>query len=485
MSLKKILHDSLHLAGRRVWSLILSIVTSYVVARALGPSQYGALAIWTLIPSLALFGGVGWDQAARRELSHLRGRGDLEAARRVRNTVYVAELALASCWAVVAIVVAVIVPRWSMRCGVLVSAAGMIIAKLNQLYVLDAFVEKNFPLQAKVEATVATVGAALKMAAAAFFGALGTLTSTVLATLFGVWLYSRSQRLCLTPSIDWAELKRLTRIGWPLALATLLSSTSGLMIYLQRSLIGSLGGMEMLGLVVFASSLVTMLISFLGDCLQAYQPHLLEALGKTPSREEIVAWMVKPSVALAYGTAIVGSCLLALLPGLITLCLPRYAALIPWLPLFFMEAFLWCVATLPATFLASAFANQQWYYMRIWAVAVALFGAALWVMLRRGWGLAAAPVAGIVAALAVAALTVWKAYAYYIDDWRIALAHLTEQLLPLLYVLAVHAGAYGLMAAGRLTVWWLIPLTVAVSCAPLLWLAERRFQLRQRVLVSS
>ncbi len=488
---QKIIVDALGLTSRRLWSIALSVVTGLVVARFLGPANYGLLAALSMIPSLALYGSLGWDQAARREILHLKGAGSPDTAASVRTTAYTAELVLAVGWMGVAMVLACTRPEWPVRAGILIGALWLIVAKLTALMNLDLFLAKDFRTQAAVGAAVATIGACLQMLTAWRFGALATFASLFAADLAGLWLYWRAHPLRLAGRFDRRELWRLTRIGVPIAILTLLSGANGLMVYLDRAILGTQAGLSVLGLYVFAYNLTKYLVAFLGDCILVYQPHLLERLATAADREAVYAWMAKPSLAMSYVAAIAGSCMLTILPLLITMVVPNYRAVIPLLPIFFTSALITCFYYLPASLLYSAFADQQLYYTKVWAAAVAAFAATLWVFVRAGWGVAGAAWASVIASTCVAVPTVLRAYRFYFSDWRRASRHAMDQLLPLGYVIAVHTIAMMVRRSfghGSTTGWieelLFAGMTGVVSCVPLIMAADSIFGLRHGILAN-
>ena len=484
MDVVKIVGDALGLSGRRAWSLFLSMATGYLVARLLGPAQFGLLAIFMLIPSLATYGSLGWDQGVMRELLHFQGRGDIHAAQRARATAYTAELILAGVWVAVILAIA-----WGFirdptaRTGLLLGAGGVLVAKLTQLCLVNAIVAKDFTLQVRAGMASATAGAMLKVAAAWWFGVVAVFAGMLAAELLGLWVYWRARPLRFPLTLNASELRRLTRIGVPLALLTLLSGTTALTAYLSRSILGGLAGFEVLGLYVFASGLGCYLTGFVRDGIAAYRPHLLEGLANASDRAAVFQLMAKPAVTVAYATAVGGSCMLAFLPAFINLTLPRFVPIIPLLPVFFFGAFLTCVVHLPGLLLSSAFANQQAFYTKCWAAAVGVSAALLWTFTRWGWGLTGAAWASLALPLCVAALALPRTYAYYLVGWRQGARHALEQMGPLAYVALVHA------AAGRLDLQFTAHpvldqlavgvLALAISCAPLLTRAYRLFDLRR------
>ena len=451
MNTRKILVDALHLSSLRVWSMAVAVGTVYATAALLGRRGFGVLAAFAVIPQLATYGSLGWDQAAMRDLPHLQGAGDDAGAARTRNTAYTAEILMVGLWIAVAALVAIAMP--AIRPGVLLGAASLVIAKLTRLFVIDAFVAKDFRIQARIGMIVALASAVLQVLGAWRFGPLAAFAGLVAANAIGLAIYWWRRGMSWELSLDRAELRRLTIVGWPMALLGLVSGTSGATAYIERGIIGGMAGLSVLGLYVFGMSLNNYLIAFVGDFSRTYQPHLLEALGRARDKAVLARWLTKPALGTAYAAAILGSAMLAGLPVLVRLALPAYEAVLPLLPVLFLAGLVNCLTYIPGMFLNSAFANQQMYYTKLWGAAMALFALVMWFVIRAGFGLAGAACAAVVPPLFVVSFAIPKAYSYYLGDRLVALAHASRLAIPILFVVGVHGVARFVMAreAGALT----------------------------------
>src|SRR5688572_10759140 len=247
MSSRKIMVDGLHLGGARVWTLLLAVATTYSTARLLGPRDFGLLAAFNLVPQIATYGSLGWDWAVTRELPHLRASGRLDEAASSRDTAYTAEIAMALLWMLVAIFVAIFMERPGLRAAALLGGAAMLIGKITRLYAIDAFVQKDFRLQASVTMITATASAIFQSLGAWLGGAVAAFAGIVLANAIGLAVFKMRRGMHFSAVIHWPELRRLTMIGVPLAALALLSGTTGATVYLERTMIGTQAGLATLG----------------------------------------------------------------------------------------------------------------------------------------------------------------------------------------------------------------------------------------------
>jgi O-antigen/teichoic acid export membrane protein len=479
MNARKIVTDALHLSGARVWALALAVGTIYATAKLLGPRDFGLLAAFNLVPQIATYGSLGWDYAVTRELPHLGASGRAEDAAVSRDTAYTAELATALLWMIVAFGVASFMERPATRIGTVLGGVAVVIGKLTRLFAIDAFVAKDFRIQARVAVVAAAASAICQTFGAWLGGTVAAFGGAVAASAIGLLVYWSARPIRLTLRIDRPELWRLTKVGAPLALLALLSGATGATVYLQRTLIGREAGLAVLGQYVFAGNLNNYLIAFVGDYARTWQPHLLEALAGPIGGHDHYRWLTLPGLALSYVAAMMATCMLAGVPVFVDLFLPAYAPVIPVLPILFLAGLIGCLAYVPGNFLLSAFANQQVFYTRLWVVAIGLFSATLWIVLHAGAGLVGIALAGIVPPLVVVSVAVPKVYSYYVASWRAAVRQTLRLVAPLVYVVTVHgvgrliAGTGPGGSVGREAV--LASFTLSLTLVPLALAAWRTF----------
>jgi O-antigen/teichoic acid export membrane protein len=487
MNTRKIVVDALQLSGLRVWNVLLALTTTYVTAGVLGHRGFGVLAAVALIPQLAVYGSAGWEYAITRELPHLRAAGEHERAERARATAFTAELGVTLLWMIAAAGAALWVESADARLALLLGAISLAVGKLTRLFVIDAFVEKDFRIQARVGMIVAVATAAFQILAAWRYGPIAAFGGMVAANAIGVAVYWAVRGLRLRPQLDGPELRRLTRIGLPMAVLALLSGTTGATAYIERTFIGGFAGVAILGLYAFGMSVNNYLIAFVGDFSRTYQPHLLEALARPADRRQLHTWTSKPALGVSLLAAAVGSVILAVMPLVIRTVLPAYEPVIAVLPVLMIAGLANCLTYVPGMLLNSSFANRQSFYTALWAAGTAAYAVLLWAGLRAGGGLMAAAAAASVPPLVVISVAIPMMYSYSVGSVRAALPRAAALFVPPAYVVAVHGAARAVIAArgGQFTGTLIgdelaaAALALTLTIAPLAVLASRTFDVRK------
>jgi hypothetical protein len=410
-------------------------------ASLLGPKGFGLLAILRLIPSLAVIINPGWLDASRREILHLRGSGSGMAGHQLRAVAYTAEAATTLVWLLAILGYSLVASDWTTRVGLWIAGISLIFTMLIRMMVNDIAIDKDFRLQARVGFLTAILNFGLGLAAAWFWGALGLFAAITLVQLVEVVLYRWALKFSFRLTWDKQELVRLTWIGLPLALLTFFGSAIGVNLWIERGIIGSQGGLEVLGVFVFSITILRQMDILMGEIMVSYQSHFWERLGQPPAAAELFALVRKPSIILAYFAAILAVLVLAFLPPLIVTFLDKYRSMLGALFLFVSAGLVGTLLRIPSLVLRSAYANQQKYFMFSRMGGTLLYAAMLWLLfakLRLGIPGAAWAVLFLQITMCIFALA--KAYPYYIQSFREGVWFLGEQLLPM----ALVGGIYGL-----------------------------------------
>ncbi len=441
MDSKAILNDGLMLSGRRFWTMGFGVVFTYMSASLLGPKGFGLLAILRLIPALAVILGVGWVDASCREILHLRGGGSENVTRQVRDVAYTAEAGVSLLWLLVILGYSILVSDRVVRVGLWIAGISLVLTLLIRLMVNDIAINKDFQLRARVGFLTAILNFGLGLVAAWLWGALGLFAALTLVQLVEALIYQRAMKFSFRLTWDKSVLTRLTRIGLPLALFSFFGSAIGVNLWIERGIIGSQGGLELLGVFVFSIAVVRQIELLIGEITISYKSHFWERLGEHPIGAEIFVLVRKPSLVLAFMAAILGVLVLAILPPLIFTFLAKYRSMLGALSIFVAGALVGTLYFIPSIFLRSTYANRQTYLMFVQMAGSLLYAGMLWLMIAKlQLGIPGAAWAVLFFQITMCIFTLAKAYPYYIESFREGFRFLGEQLLPM----AVVGGVYGL-----------------------------------------
>ena len=298
---------SLHAGGAYAAALLLA-VRGMILARLLGPTSFGLIALLSLVTTWGQYSDLGASLVAERDLVELAARGSDRAARRMESTLRGARLAcagLTSC----ALVALAFVPQPSaadpqaVRFGLLVAAAVLPMQALlaAQLSILRA--RRNFRAHAAITATTAACNLASAVVGALWWGLGGVFVGQIAASALNLLISLRpAGRAFAFPTAP--EFRYFFRQGLPLAV---LAFAGYNIVYIDQVLVTRLMSTNAVGLyslVLFMGSLYLLLpqavAAVLGTDLLAEHAVLPSQLGlrQLAWRPVLVLSLVYPGIIL-------------------------------------------------------------------------------------------------------------------------------------------------------------------------------------------
>jgi O-antigen/teichoic acid export membrane protein len=216
--LKKIFKNTVWLLLDRGVLLSVSLITTVIVARYLGPDQYGALSYClALIGILSGVSSLGWDRIIIKDIS-----SDQAKAKEILETQFFFRIIGALCVACVAILIINLTKADDTPSLVIVSILSLcgVIGALNvaELYFV-AQLQSRVATQIKIGATLA--GAVIRVGVVIYGGnIIHLIIVSLLETLFiaiGLtWHYARKTNNFLKPVLHEIYALKLIKEGWPL-----------------------------------------------------------------------------------------------------------------------------------------------------------------------------------------------------------------------------------------------------------------------------
>lgn len=351
------LHDSVVFSGSRYVLLIFSLIRNFIVAKYLGPSDYG---LWVVIGLLLTYGDqihLGLRHAGDKEIPYYRGQGRTDESKRIADSILGGVLWLAGIAFLCLTVYSLVFTSSEeslLRYGILIAAFIIVTDQVNRFYLVILRTRHEFLLSSKVESgfellrTILVSGLAV---AFHFYGAIIGLFIASLATAVYFLVHYRNE---FRPRCRFSSLKSLLAIGLPL-------STTGLLYILTLNLDRLIGAFafskENLGIYGMASLLAQVPVTSSQGISSVVFPRISEQFGETRNLAQL-----KPLFASAMtGAAFVAPLLVAsiFLVGqfLILWLLPTYHRSIHLLFLLSFGIYFLCLVPIPAALLIASGRN--------------------------------------------------------------------------------------------------------------------------------
>ncbi len=256
---------------------IINVVRGFIVAKFLGPGDYGILKSVQLISMLDKFGSLGFRIVATREIIHLRGTQEKEKEYEVRNVAYSGEIVLSFLLFLVGIGGSFFFESKILISAFILASVGLFFSKISRIFETEAIIEKKFVLYSKIIFWAGLLDSILVVIVVPSWGIYAVLTVAIFTSILTCFLYYRKLVLFYKFSLKEKELFRQLRIGIPLTLATL---AYGSYRYAERIAVVSILGIKSLGFYGLASMAMDQVLNLLLIPVKVRKIDIYEKLGQ-------------------------------------------------------------------------------------------------------------------------------------------------------------------------------------------------------------
>lgn len=273
---KKVVKDFIAISGSNILLRPIQLVKGIVVAKYLGPADYGLLKSIELIQMLNKYGSLGFNTALTREAGNAIGNKDNEKLNLVRNTVFSSEIILTLVLFFIGVLITFFVNSKEVAALIILASFGLLLSKLRGILATEATINKNFILISKI--TLFSVGTAsiIVIITVPFLKIYAILLTNILIGIFAIILFIKALSFRMNFRIDWNEFKRILKISLPLVLNTL---SIALYKYAERILLLVYLGDVELGIYSFSLLMVDQISIIFKSSIKVRRQDIFEALG--------------------------------------------------------------------------------------------------------------------------------------------------------------------------------------------------------------
>ncbi len=323
-----ILKDMLVHSSSTILVVNITLVLAVFTRRMLGPEAFGVWAILQVVLKYASYGNLGVFGGMYRQIPMLRGAGQLESVKRVKNTALTFGLATSSLAACVLGAGTLFMrPRLSdmMFWGLVTICAVNVLQILNNLLVGMLYTDKLFRESARFKIISAIVNAALVIPLTLFYSIYGFFAATAASLAFNVAYLLVKTRGGFRLEWHSAELATLLKVGVPVLA---LGFFNVLFNTIDRIAIGHYLSLADLGHYTIATMAGGDLMMVPNMFQQILYPRILEKFGGSGNSGMERYSTLPVSLVSIYCSLCIGLIWLAA-PWLITALLPEFAPGIP------------------------------------------------------------------------------------------------------------------------------------------------------------
>ncbi len=402
-----------------------SFFSGVVVARVLGPEQYGLLSYLLVFQQWGAFVGLGFMSVAARNLPILIGKGETGEMQDIRNNCYTIELIMLSAY-YVSVLAFFGSTNTSLVPYFLLITAVAFMQKQQEFYSTELYASKRFNVIVPATFWGATISATVAIVLVYLIGVYGPLLGYLTAAVFQYVYFRIRNPFHLSLNIQAEKAKGYFKIATPLYLTTL---SFWAMRLLDKTIIASFLAKEVLGFYSFAATISLAMQSLVDTVNRVFQPYFFQKYGQEGSMEKMEQYVEEPLWVLTYATPLAIALGYLLLPILVNTFLPQYAPSIAVFNILVFSMFFFAL-TPPYNF-------QMNMQGKLYSIAATQFSS---VVLNVALSLTAIKLGYGMVGVAWATLASWALYSVLIAVMAKRVKHLFRPMrfLPFLLVLIVY-----------------------------------------------
>jgi O-antigen/teichoic acid export membrane protein len=380
----QIIRDIFSYSASAIVSQALGLIAGFLVARLLGPSDFG---VWNAVSLVLVYGAyleLGALSAMGRDLPFYHGQRDVEkaatlegAARRV--TIFGALVAA------LFVIAYSFLPTHSIKMALGLQAMAVVLI-LQQVYTYHRVVLRShnyFKELGQQQVLLAIVSSGLAILFAVYFGLEGRLIAAILAQAVIVLYALHRNPWLAVPRFNLSDVWSVLRVGLPILMSGFVLS---LLATIDRLMVITFLGEEQLGyfgLALLLTSVVSLIPAMASQVLYPRITHQYGSSGK--NMEALRAFVLTPPVMLsALLPLLIGSLYLALPLG-ISVLLPSYTPGITAARTVVVGIFFFCILGLTDYFLVTIGKLKQ--YALFGCVALLLNIVLDYLFIQLGYGI--------------------------------------------------------------------------------------------------
>lgn len=320
----ELLRSSAAYLWNQVMAYLVLLVGGVVVARWLGPTDYGLWNALMLILTYSVYAQAGVLMALNREVPYYRGQGDHTRVAYLQNVALGAVSAVSLILLAGILIVSLFVQRGAadhMRLWLALIALMVVCQQIYQYFEVLFRAHNDFQVVGRLRLYRTLLDMVIAVMLVAPFGIAGRLWAA-LATWVAISVYLvRINRFDVHPALDLHETWGLVRVGLPMMLSHALI---GLLATVDRVVILKTFGKTALGYYGIGLMAAGVLVLLPRVAAEVLYPHLSKRYGETGSPESLQGSLLAPNYALAYLLPVVVGSAYLVLPWFTALALPQY-----------------------------------------------------------------------------------------------------------------------------------------------------------------
>ena len=255
----------------------IQVTKSFIVAKYLGPEDYGILKSVELIQMLNKFGDLGFNSTVIRDIGSKRGEKSEEEIQDIKNNAYSAELVLSFTLFIIGLFSNFFFQSVIIRHAIILSSIGLLTLKLNNLFNTEAILNKRFKLISKLVIIQGLLNSVLIIATVSFIKIYAVLIFPILSTVIILFIFYKKMNIPFEFKFTKLRLQNIFKTSLKFTSGTL---AFGVFRYTERIIVISFIGLQAVGFFGFADTILGLFVTIFLTNIKVRKMDLLEYLGK-------------------------------------------------------------------------------------------------------------------------------------------------------------------------------------------------------------
>lgn len=379
-----ILRQSVKFNAVNVFSKLISIPKSIIVAMVLVPEEYGVIGFLSLWSMYAGWIHPGVEGAAGREMAYLFGKGEKKKALHLQNVAITVKFLYSFVPFLVMMGASFFYSNDVIRIGLIITAISYFISTNTNYWPSFNHIRQRFNEVATGYLIRGITVPLVTVALIYWLRLYAVLIAPIVAQVLIFFYYIKKAGIDARFEVDWKETVKLIKIGLPLSLLGIVYW--GYRIA-DRTMIAGFLSLHEMGLYTYAIGMVTFAILFFEEFGKVLQPILWTNLGRAKNHIDGFSPVYRMAVYMSLVTSL-SICIIQ--PGfflLVNVVTTKYIDSIPVFNVLSFNIFFMTMAVFPNIVLNSSVVNKQVTNTKIWFIGLLMNVFFNYVAIKMGYGI--------------------------------------------------------------------------------------------------
>jgi O-antigen/teichoic acid export membrane protein len=274
---KKSVKDISWMIGANILINPLQAAKGFIVAKYLGPEDYGIIKSVELIQMLNKFGDLGFNSTVIRDVGASMGGKNEAEIQEIKNNAYSSELVLTFVLFITGLLSVFFFQSQVIRSAIILSSIGLFTLKIHNLFATEAIINKRFKLISKLVVLQGIINSIVIITTVPFLKIYAVLAIPIISTSIIIFIYFKQLKIPFRFQFNNTRFKNVFRTSIKFTLGTL---SFGVFRYTERIIVITMLGLQAVGFYGFANTILALFVTIFLTNIKVRKMDILEYLGK-------------------------------------------------------------------------------------------------------------------------------------------------------------------------------------------------------------